>query len=341
MSKQHSSDYKLSAVSYYLSAMEPSMKDTCKIFKCSKQSLSRWTKRYLFYGIVNNKHRKEGSYKITKTHVKFIYDTIKNKPDIFLWQMLGEFHKKFTITLSKSHLINIIKYLNITHKKMYQNHGPKTRFRKEVDYKSDFRNFYNKIKSFKLEDIICINETSIQIGISNLKGRIEIGKRLYKNTNNNDIFKKYTFIVAISNKKTIYWKLFKKYGIDTSRFKECLRKILNEHKNKLIIMDNASSQRNNEIRKFVIDSKNDYLYILPYKHFLNCIEHYFNQLKHYLRQEEPMNYNNIRDAIRHSIKKIKPEHYNNYFINAYDRKNMLKKYKDTKRLFKKSKIYKN
>ena len=38
-------DYKVSAVKYYIKH-KSSLKKTCKIFECSKQSLSRWVKKY-------------------------------------------------------------------------------------------------------------------------------------------------------------------------------------------------------------------------------------------------------------------------------------------------------
>ena len=43
--KQHSDDYKLSAVMYYINHNED-LRDTCDIFKCKYQSLHRWIKRY-------------------------------------------------------------------------------------------------------------------------------------------------------------------------------------------------------------------------------------------------------------------------------------------------------
>ena len=41
--KHHTEDYKLTAVKYYLENKED-MRNTCKIFKCKHQSLSRWIK---------------------------------------------------------------------------------------------------------------------------------------------------------------------------------------------------------------------------------------------------------------------------------------------------------
>lgn len=243
---------------------------------------------------MSNKQRKEGSYKVKQIHVKFIMNLIKEKPNIFLWQILEQLNEKQKIKISKSHLVNIIKYLNLTYKKFYENNNPITRFGKEINYKEAFKEFYDKIKKYKIEDLICIDETSVQIGLSTARGRIMIGKRLYKNTNSNDIFKKYTLVVAINNANTIKWELYKKGGIDTERFINFLSELLKNQKNKLIILDNASSHRNDTVKKFIKNSGNDYLHILPYKHYLNAIENYFNQLKYYIKQKEPMNYEKIK-----------------------------------------------
>jgi transposase len=341
MSKHKSDDYKLLAVEYYLNTQDISLIDTCKIFKCSKTSLDRWVERYLVTGNVSNKKRKEGSYKITKTHVKFIKDLIKQKPEIFLWQILEQLNEKHKIKISKSHLVNIIKYLNLTYKKFYENHNPKTRYGKEINYKESFKNFFDKIKKYKLEDLISIDETSVQVGVGFNKGRFLMGKRLYKNTTSNEIFKKYTLVVAINNKKTVKADLYKKGGIDTIRLIKFLKELLKNKKDKLIILDNASAHRNDTIKKFIKNSGNDYLHILPYKHFLNPIEAYFNQLKYYIKQKQPMNYEKIKESVEYGIKNIKKKNYENYFYNAYDKKKLKTKLEKSNRLHKKSKIYKD
>ena len=253
-----------------------------------------------------------GSYKVKRNHVQFIKNLIKDKPDIFLWQILEQLNEKHKIKISKSHLINIIKYLNLTYKKFYENHNPITRFGKEINYKEAFKEFFDKIKKYKIEDLICLDETSIQVGASFSFGRILMGKRLYRDTTSNEIFKKYTLIVAINNNKTIKWELYQKGGIDTERLIEFLKELLKNTKNKLIILDNASSHRNDTIKKFIKNSGNDYLHLLPYKHFLNPIENYFNELKYYIKQKQPMNYNKIKESIKYGIKNIKKEHYENY-----------------------------
>lgn len=56
--KQHSDDYKLSAVMYYINHNED-LRDTCDIFKCKYQSLHRWIKRYKLQGNIRRINCKE------------------------------------------------------------------------------------------------------------------------------------------------------------------------------------------------------------------------------------------------------------------------------------------
>ena len=95
----------------------------------------------------------------------------------------------------------------------------------------------------------------------------EIGKRCIIKTQSQDVFKKYTAIFAISSKGIEGFELYEKGGIDTTRLKTFLEThILNKHRNKLIILDNASSHRN-EIIKNLINHNNKVLYSIPYQHY--------------------------------------------------------------------------
>jgi transposase-like protein len=46
MPHQKSSDYKETAVQYYL-VEDKSQEEVCKIFKCSRRSLMRWVQKYI------------------------------------------------------------------------------------------------------------------------------------------------------------------------------------------------------------------------------------------------------------------------------------------------------
>lgn len=233
MGKHKSTDYKFSAVQYYLDTEDTSLSKTCDIFQCSKYSLARWIKRYIQTGNVENIPRKEGSYKIRQMHVEFIINLIKQKPLTTLNDILSYFHKQYKdITLSKTHLSNIIKFANLSYKKVQITHRPDMRYNKPINYEDEYRKFYSKLKKYHLDDVISIDETSISVGMFVRKGRSEIGKRLNKITTDNKVFVKYTLIMAITTKGILEWTLYEKGGTDHTRLIEFINKVLGNKKKK-------------------------------------------------------------------------------------------------------------
>jgi hypothetical protein len=92
-------------------------------------------------------------------------------------------------------------------------HKPKTRFRKPIYINKQIQYFYNKVKQYKLDDVICIDETSIKSLQKCKFCYSEKGKRCVLKTENNQVFKKYTGIFSISTKGVLGWELYEKGGI--------------------------------------------------------------------------------------------------------------------------------
>tara|TARA_B110000858_G_C17523846_1_gene346039 strand:+ start:285 stop:500 length:216 start_codon:yes stop_codon:yes gene_type:complete len=61
--------------------------------------------------------------------------------------------------------------------------------------------------------------------------------------------------------------------------------ITTKYKNKLVILDNASSHRNQRV-KDNIQENNKLLYSVPYQHYTNAIEQYFSVFKSKLRKKK-------------------------------------------------------
>lgn len=222
---------------------------------------------------------------------------------------------------------------------MQDTHRPDKRYNKPINYNEEYDKFYAKIKKYDMNNIISIDETSINVGLNIKNGRSLIGKRLYRTTKDNIVFVKYTLIVAISTTGIENWILYKKGGIDHERLIEFLSTITTKYNNKLILMDNASSHRNPSVQQYIKDSNNDYIYVLPYHHYQNPIEKFFNQFKYYIKKDEPMSYDDIKTSINKAITKISKQNLLNYFksslINNKDKIDIVKN-----RYHKKPKIYK-
>ena len=121
-------------------------------------------------------------------------------------------------------------------------HEPVKRFGKDIDINKSIKEFYDEVKKYKIDDIICIDETSIKSLQKRNRCYSEKGKRCVIKTQSQEVFKKYTGIFAISVNGVVGWDLYEKSGINSDRMVEFLEaNITNKFKNKLIIMDNASS----------------------------------------------------------------------------------------------------
>ena len=108
------------------------------------------------------------------------------------------------------HVHRIVKDNNITLKITCIRHEPVKRFGKDININSKIKEFYEEVKKYKLEDIICIDETSIKSLQKRQHCYSEMGKRCVIKTTSQEVFKKYTGIFAITSKGVIEWDLYEK-----------------------------------------------------------------------------------------------------------------------------------
>jgi hypothetical protein len=280
----------------------------------------RWVERYKKDGNVDIHYRKPVAYKVKKEYVDFLLQELKKNKTITIEDLLYLLKNKYPqVDLNKSHINRIIKDNNITLKITRIRHEPVKRFGKDIDINANIKKFYEEIKKYKIEDIICIDETSIKSLQKRHHCYSEKGKRCVIKTQSQEVFKKYTGIFAISVDGVIEWDLYEKGGINTDRLIEFLEKnITNKLRNKLIILDNASSHRNERIKELV-NKHNNILYAVPYQHFTNSIENYFSMLKSRLQKLDGLTHIKLKENIENVISKIPKEKYRNIFKGAYER----------------------
>jgi len=332
--KHKSEDYKISAVEYYL-VEDKSQEEVCKIFKCSPRSLMRWVEKYDNDGEIKRYNKKPVAYKITKDQVKYALKEINKNKTITMDDLLSKIKSNYpSFDLSSRQLSRVVKDNNITLKITKIRHEPIKRFGKDIDINSKIKEFYDEVKKYKLDDIICIDETSIKSLQKRNHCYNEIGKRCVIKTQSQEVFKKYTGIFAISTKGVLGWELYEKSGINTDRLYEFLEThITNKYKNKLIILDNASSHRSDKIKELV-NKNNKILYSVPYQHFTNSIENYFSMLKSRLQKLDGLTHEKLKVNITNVIRVIPKEKYENIFKGAYNRDVLYVKHKTRKRKLK-------
>jgi transposase len=319
MPTHKSNDYKLTAVQYYL-VEDKTQEEVCKIFKCTPRSLMRWVERYKKEGNINIHYRKPVAYKVKKEYVKLLVDEINKNKTITLHELNQKLKDKYKdANLSTTHIFRVINDNNITLKLTRIRHEPVKRFGKDININSKIKEFYDEVKKYKIEDIICIDETSIKSLQKRNRCYSNKGKRCVIKTQSQEVFKKYTGVFAISVNGVVNWDLYEKGGINTDRLIEFLEhNITSKLRNKLIILDNASAHRNERI-KALVNKHNNLLYAVPYQHFTNSIENYFSMLKSRLQKLDGLKYENLKENIQKVISEIPKEKYENIFKGAYER----------------------
>jgi len=286
----------------------------------------RWVERYKKDGNVDIHYRKPVAYKVKKEYVKFLVDEINKNKTITLQELHQKLKDKYKgVDLTTTQIFRVIKDNNITLKITRIRHEPVKRFGKDIDINANIKKFYEEIKKHKIEDIICIDETSIKSLQKRNHCYSSKGKRCVIKTQSQEVFKKYTGIFAISVNGVEGWDLYEKSGINTDRLIEFLEKcITGKYKNKLIILDNASSHRNQRI-KALVNNHNNILYAVPYQHFTNSIENYFSMLKSRLQKLDGLTHIKLKENITKVISEIPTEKYKNIFkVLMKDRKYVAK-----------------
>ena len=152
------------------------------------------------------------------------------------------FIQKFKdIDISRQYLSKILRDNNITRKRATFEHFPSTYRGQPRNEKEELKAFFKKISKFSLDDIISIDETSVSTSLSVNYCRNDLGKRCIIKTDDNSVFKKYSLVVAITNKKCIGYKLYDEGAVNSDRFNDFISIICSNVKNKLIVLDNGAS----------------------------------------------------------------------------------------------------
>jgi transposase len=326
MTKQHSNDFKLSAINLYLNNY--SVRKVSKLLNCSKTTIHRWILRYFETGNVERKNYNNRNTIVTNNLLDYINNLVKINPSITLSKIKKKINKKYKKDISISYLFYIIKYkLNLTHKQLRRKYYPE---KKLQTFKEDKKEFYKKIIKEGKRNIISIDETGLYLNIIKNNGRCEKGKRCYK-TINKYPFVKFNFICAIKYGKIIGYKLYEKNsgGIDSIKFNNFYNEFIKDkYKNHLIILDNAKFHKSKDVIYNFENTGNKIIYSLPYNPNLNPIENFFSQMKNHVKNKSPDNFEDLRKTIKTIFEnKITKEHIKNYFKYLYiQADNFLKKY---------------
>ena len=216
--------------------------------------------------VILNTKRNYIAYKVKEKYVKFIKEVIKKDKTIIMKDLLEELRKKYpSVNITQMHLSRIVRDNNITLKQLRLRHEPKTRFKKPVNIKEQLKKFYEEIKKHKLDDIICIDETSLNSFLIRKQCYEHIGRKCVVKTESQEVFKKYTGIFAISTKGIEGYKIYDKGGIDSDRLLSFLKENITDKYKKKVITNIKTVLENIPINTYKNIFKGSYKREVKYK----------------------------------------------------------------------------
>ena len=148
---------------------------------------------------------------------------MKSNKTITLQELNEKLKDKYKINISITQIFRVINDNNITLKQTRIRHEPIKRFGKDININNKLDEFYKQVKKYKIQDIICIDETSIKSLQKRNHCYSEKGKRCVIKTQSQEVFKKYTGIFAINVNGVVDWDLYEKGGINTDRLIDFFR----------------------------------------------------------------------------------------------------------------------
>lgn len=246
---------------------------------CSKSSISNWTKDINDYTNYIKSSSNRHSYKINKTILETIRDSVTKNNFLKLNQIQSIIEETLGITLSLESIRKCLKIQKFSRKRI------KKIVVKSKEYYQNLKNqreqFIKRIKSLQIDNIISIDESSFNKEMKESYGYSEIGKPVIQTTTSQR-HQKYSLLMAITNNKVLSYQIHKgsiNKEIYYSFLNSMITELRKEEKNYYFLMDNVSFHHSHTIKKLISDNNYQIIYTPPYSPELNPIEMTFSVLK--------------------------------------------------------------
>jgi len=214
--------------------------------------------------------------------------------------------KKYRITSSKTSIYRILSQMKIVKKKV----------RRKLIYNKDLikikrNNFKKTIANINVNDIISIDETSVDNQLYPLYGWSLKGRRIIMQRN--AVKLRYSVIMAINNNKIIHYEIIKN-SANAIQFKNFINTLVDKGvNNKYLLVDNARIHHSSIVKDYIKTTTNTLLYNAPYTPEFNPIEHVFSRIKQLLRTKINDSSIKIKQNIQLSCKEITKTELKNYY----------------------------
>ena len=167
--------------------------------------------------------------------------------------------------------------------------------------------FVERIRSIPQEKLIYLDESGVTVSMTRLRGRCAGGRRLHEATPGGH-WKILTILGAMSTRGMIAAMTIEE-PTDGDIFLAYVEHVLCPvlRTGDVVIMDNLSAHKDEDVRKWIEKQGAELLYLPPYSPDLNPIEKAWAKLKQLLRTAKARTRESLDQAIADLLPKITPE----------------------------------
>jgi transposase len=301
--------FKICVVNQYLRKDIPVGK-LLTIYNISKSSLYNWIKLYNT-NLLQEKKKYTKKSKYTDDVKQYIKKYVVKRKIFNYKKLIRLVNNKFKITISKTAIYDILKNMGVTHKRMKKILTGSD----EIKLERQREEFRNTITNIDTNNVICIDETSIDSCMIPVHGWSLSGERVCHKVNATK--KRYSIICAISNKKVIYYKLVKE-NVDAVIFKNFMEHLYENHiHGHKIVLDNARIHHAKIVKEYMDTIDNEFIFNAPYTPDYNPIEKVFGKLKRNINKSLDTSIKNLFKIVKSTFKNISSTELNNYYRSSF------------------------
>lgn len=176
--------------------------------------------------------------------------------------------------------------------------------------------FWSKIRGIRVEDLIFLDESGVNLAMVRLYARALKGKR-GRGEKPQKRGRNISLIGALSIREVVAYANI--YGaVDAVTFEAfVVHKLIPKLWDKAcIVMDNAKIPQGEMVREFIEKAGAKLIYLSPYSPEFSPIENFWSKVKSILRQTAARTYKDLIDGIANAILKVTQENIRNWFAHC-------------------------
>lgn len=291
------------------------------VFGIHMNTLYNWIRIYynkitqLFNFTSYKSNFKYNNVKITKEIEVFILNSIDKNNNFSVKNIRNKISDIFKISLSKTSIYYVLHNHNLTFKKLTIKNVPYS----DEKLNELIKNLQHNISKVEENQIISYDEMSVYLNSKPYRGWSEKGTNCVIKTKNKTIFnKRYTVGMGINSNAEIDFTIVEG-ALNGDKFNHFIKK-LNRHPNKniTIFMDNASIHKNKNFKNYILESKLNVIYNIPYHSELNPIEYIFSLLRTQILSSNNFSFESIVKVITDFKKNINKNSVLNIFNKCFN-----------------------